>query len=197
MTTATKTAAKTTPRSPSSEEIRGPFLGHLIEFDNPTDLLHAAEKVRDSGYRNWDCHAPYPVHGLSEAMGLKDPILPWVVLGAGLTGLGTALLMQWWMNAYDYPWIVSGKPFWSIPANIPVMFEMTVLFSGLTLFFGMLFFNRLPQYWHPVFHSERFKRATTDRYFISLLDGDKKFSREQARALANSLHGSNIEELEA
>ncbi|MCC7479734.1 DUF3341 domain-containing protein [bacterium] len=172
------------------------YLGYLVEFENPTALVHAAEKVRDSGYKNWDAHCPFPVHGLDHAMGLREPILPWIVLGAGLTGLGLALLMQWWMNAYDYPLIVSGKPFWSIPANIPVMFEMTVLFSGITLFFGMLFFNRLPQYYHPVFHSERFKRATTDRFFISLLADDPKFNREKARQLAESLHGSNVEVLE-
>ncbi len=194
MATATKNAHSTAAAVAAEQ---GPqFLGYLIEFDNPEALLHGCEKVRDSGYKNWDSHAPYPVHGLDHAMGLKDPILPWIVLCAGLTGLGLALLMQWWMNAHDYPVIVSGKPFWSIPANIPVMFEMTVLFSGITLFFGMLFFNRLPQYYHPVFHSERFKRVTTDKFFISLLADDPKFNKDKARQLAESLHGSNVEVLE-
>lgn len=177
--------------------VEGGYMGLLVEFEKPGDLLHACEKVRDAGYKNWDAHAPYPVHGLTEAMGLKEPLLPWVVLGAGLTGLGCAIALQELTNGWAYPLIVSGKPFFSWPANVPVMFELTVLFSGLTLFFGMLFFNKLPQFSHPVFFSERFKRATTDRFFISLLANDPKFDRNKARQLADSLQGTNVEVLEA
>ena len=173
------------------------FLGYLVEFEDPGKLLHACEQVRDSGYKNWDAHAPYPVHGLTEAMGLKEPVLPWIVLGAGIIGLLSAIALQELTNGWAYKFIVSGKPFLSWPANVPIMFEMTVLFSGITLFFGMLFFNRLPQYYHPVFHSARFKRATTDKYFISLLADDPKFNRSKAQSLAESLQGSNLEVLEA
>lgn len=183
--------------APAAVEAAGDqFLGFLVEFDDPGKLLHACEKVRDSGYKHWDAHAPFPVHGLDKAMGLKEPILPWVVLCAGLTGLMSAIALQGLTNGWAYKFIVSGKPFLSWPASVPVMFEMTVLFSGITLFFGMLVFNRLPQYYHPVFHSARFKRATTDRYFISLLADDPKFNRDKAKGLAESLQGSNVEVLE-
>ncbi|MBN2328028.1 MAG: DUF3341 domain-containing protein, partial [Candidatus Omnitrophica bacterium] len=105
--------------------------GILVEFDNTIDLLEAAEKVRDAGYEKWDVHSPIPIHGMDDAMGIRPTILPWLVLGAGLTGLAAAVLMQWWMNAVDYPIIISGKPLFSLPANIPVAFELTVLFSAL------------------------------------------------------------------
>src|SRR5687768_11541850 len=87
--------------------------GILAELTDPTALVKAARQVRDAGYTKWDAHSPFPVHGLDPAMGIKMTILPWIVLGAGLTGLGGALLMQWWMNAIDYQLVISGKPLFS------------------------------------------------------------------------------------
>ncbi len=157
--------------------------GLLAEFDNVDDLLAACRTVRDAGYRKWDAHTPFPVHGIDEAMGIKATILPWIVLGGGLTGLGGALLMQWWMNAIDYPFLVSGKPFFSVPANIPVCFELTVLLSALTSFLMALVLNLLPQLYHPLFRSERFKRSTDDRFFVSIEASDPQFEEERTREL--------------
>jgi hypothetical protein len=97
-----------------------------VEFDNTIDLLEAAAKVRDAGYRKWDVHSPIPIHGMDDAMGIRPTILLgwyWV----RTVGMAVALLMQWWMNAFDYPILISGKPLFSLPANIPVTFELTVL----------------------------------------------------------------------
>jgi hypothetical protein len=171
--------------------------GYLVQFDDVGSLIEASRRVRDEGFREWDAHTPFPVHGLNEAMGLKPTLLQWVVLGAALCGLGTAVWMQWWMNAVDYPLIVSGKPYWSIPANVPIYFELTVLFSGLTIFLGMFAFNKLPQYHHAVFSSERFERATDDKFFISIMSNDPKFDRNKTAQFMNSLGGSLVEELEA
>src|SRR5262245_55669026 len=112
--------------------------GLLAEFDSPQGLVQAAARVRDAGYTKWDAHTPFPVHGLDDAMGVKPTRLPFLVLGAGMIGAASGLLMQWWMNAVDYPLIISGKPFNSIPADIPVTFELTVLLASLTAFLGML-----------------------------------------------------------
>src|SRR5690349_14923761 len=120
--------------------------GLLAEYNTPGELLHAAEKVRDAGFKRWDCCTPFPVHGLDGAMGMKRTILPWIVLGGGLTGLTIAILLQWYVNSphtasadlglvSGYPLRISGKPFWSLPANVPVIFELTVLLSALTTFF--------------------------------------------------------------
>src|SRR5689334_24213477 len=107
-------------------------------------------------------------------MGIRSTILPWIVLGAGLSGLGLALLMQWWMNAIDYQFVISGKPIFSLPANIPVIFESTVLLSGLTTFFGVLVLNLLPSHYNPLFKVEKFKRATSDGFFIAIEASDAK-----------------------
>ena len=88
------------------------------------------------------------------------------MLGAGITGGLVALLMQWWTNAVDYPLNISGKPLFSLPANIPVTFELIILFSALTAFFGVLALNGLPRFNNPLLEKERFLRATTDRFFI-------------------------------
>ena len=167
----------------------GKLLGYLAEFSDPHQLLHACERIRDAKYRRWDAHTPFPVHGLNDAMGLRTSVLPWLVLGGGLTGLSLALLMQWWMNAVDYPFLISGKPYFSLPAFIPVVFEMTVLLSAITTFFGMLMLAGLPRFYHPVFHSERFKRASDDHFFVSIESRDRRFDKDGTKQMLESMDG--------
>ncbi len=185
------------PRKSQARAGSGPRLwGLLGELTDAQDLLHAAEIVRDAGYTRWDAHAPYPVHGLNDAMGIRQTRLPLFVLGGGLTGGALALLMQWWMNAVDYKYLISGKPFFSLPANIPVFFELTVLFAALGAFGGMLAFNLLPEYNHPLFRSERFRRATQDRFFISIEARDPRFDEATARELLARAGCGHIEAVE-
>lgn len=171
--------------------------GLLAEFENPGELYHAAEKVRDAGYSQWDCHSPFPVHGLDRAMGLKDTKLPWFVLGAAAAGLATAFAMQNWMNGIDYPFLVSGKPYFSIPAQIPIVFELTVLFSALTAFATVFVFNDLPKFFHPTFRSERFRRVTDDGFFITIEADDLYFDIEKTEQLLRDAGSKNVEWLEA
>lgn len=161
----------------------GELYGLLAEFGTPGELIAAATKVRDAGYTKWDCYSPFPVHGIDPAMGIKRTILPLIVFVVGLGGLGGGLLLQWWANAYEWPWIVSGKPFFSLPANIPITFETTVLASVFAAFFGMWGLNRLPQHWHPFFKKDRFRRVTDDRFFLGIEAADKVFQRGKAQAL--------------
>ena len=172
------------------------LFGLLAEFDSPGRLLDAARAVRDAGYTRWDCHSPFPVHGLDRAMGLRESRLPWIVLGAGLTGTTVAILMQWWMNAEDYAIVIGGKPLFSLPANIPVAFELTVLFAAVSCFAAMFFFNDLPRFFHPAFRSSRFKRATSDRFFIAIEAGYPRFDPRDTAELLRSLGSSHVEELE-
>ena len=106
--------------APSAAPVNGDgeLYGVLAEFDTPGELVEAARKVRDAGYTEFDCFSPFPVHGIDEAMGIKRTILPVLIFAGGFAGTIGGLLLQWWMNAYNWPWIVSGKPAWSIPANI-------------------------------------------------------------------------------
>ena len=134
--------------------------GLLAEFESVEKLLAAAEAIRKAGYTRFDAHSPIPVHGLDEAMGIRPTRLPLVVLLGGAAGCAGGLLLQWWTNAVDYPYMISGKPLFSLPANIPVAFETTILFAALTALVAMLALNGLPRLYHPLFTNRAFKRAT-------------------------------------
>jgi len=171
------------------------LVGLLAEFQAPDDLVAAAEQVREEGYRRIDAFTPFPVHGLDEALAIRPTVLPWVVLAAGLTGAAVALGGQWWTNAIDYPFVVSGKPLFSLPAKIPVTFEVIILFAGFTAFLGMLALNGLPRFVQPVFRSRRFRRATADRFFLLVEAADARFSIEKTRQLLTTVGAAQIEEL--
>lgn len=171
---------------------KGKLWGLLAEFASPQDLVRAAARVRDAGYTRWDAHTPFPVHGLDGAMGIRTTRLPYFVLGAGMIGTATGLLMQWWMNAIDYPLIISGKPFNSLPASIPVTFELTVLLASLTAFIGMLLLNQLPRFNHPLFRMGAFRRVTTDAFFLVIEATDPRFDREKTEQLLVLEHATRV-----
>jgi hypothetical protein len=171
--------------------------GVLAEFATPDALVAAAVKVRDAGYRQWDCMTPYPVHGLDAAMGMKRTRLPFVIFVGGLLGFAGALLLQWWTNAVDYPFIISGKPFFSLPANIPIIFELTVLVSAITAVVAMLTANKLPELAHPTLRSERFRRVTDNQYFIVIEADDPRFDPHETPGFLTSLGAEHVEVLEA
>lgn len=169
-----------------------PLYGLIAEYDNVDAILAASRKVRDAGYTHWDTHSPFPIHGIERAMGVRMTGLPWIVLICGLTGLTTAVLLQWWTNGVDYPFLISGKPLFGLPAAVPIMFELTILFSAFGAFFGMLALNRLPELHHPLFEHPSFKRATDDRFFLAIESSDPKFGLESTRGLLAST-GSTAE----
>jgi hypothetical protein len=166
---------------------------YLAEFHDPASCLHAAEKLRDAGYKHFDAHTPFPVHGMDKAMGLGDSRLGWITLACGLTGLATAWTMMWWMNGYDYPLVIGGKPPYSLPSMVPIMFELTVLFSCIGTVLGMLHLNRLPRHHHPIFESERFAGVSDDKFFVSVAAEDPKFHVEKTKVLLESCHADGIE----
>ena len=168
----------------------------LAEFDKPDEVLHAAEKVRDAGYQKWDVHTPYPIHGMDGAMGLGDSRLGWIVLVMALSGLAAAIGLMVWANGIEYPIIIGGKPPISIPSMIPICFELTILFSALGCFFGMLAFNQLPRHNHPLFESERFKAFSTDKFFISVEAADPQFDVSHTRRFLEGLHPTHVELVE-
>ena len=171
----------------------------VAEFETAHDVLVAAGKVREAGYKKWDTHTPFPVHGMDQAMGLDDSRLGWIVIVCAVTGLSGALLMMHWMNGVDYPLIVGDKPGGgpgALPSMVPIMFELTVLLSAFGAVFGMLGLNKLPQHNHPVFESDRFRAASDDKFFISIEAGDPKFDVDKTRALLEKAHAAHVEVLE-
>jgi len=175
----------------------GPSYGLLAEFGSATDVYRACERVRDAGFTKWDAHTPFPVHGLSKAMGLKRSQLPWIVLVMALTGGTLGFLMQVWVHMSAYPLVISGKPFFSWPAFIPITFELAVLFGAFGAVFGMLGLNRLPMHYHPVFRSKVFERVTDDAFFISIESWDPRFDASATRKMLESLGARSVEMLES
>lgn len=171
------------------------FVGWMAEFAEEDALLSAARKVRDAGYTKTDAYTPFPVHGIDEALGIKPTILPWIVLVCGATGTTVALVMQIWMNAVDYPYIISGKPFISLPAFIPVAFELTILFSAFSTVIGMLALNRLVQFNRPMFSVPKFDRATDDRFFLVVRSDDRYFNKESVKELLASGTPETLDEV--
>ena len=174
---------------------RSQIYGVMGEFENPEELIHAAKRIREAGYRHVDAYAPFPVEGLSEALGLKRNLVPLLTLTGGLLGGLGGFLFQYWVAAVSYPLNVGGRPFNSWPAFIPVTFELTVLGASLFSVFGMLVLNKLPQPYHPVFNVERFSHATTDRFFLCVEAHDPKFHLEEVARLLQSLHALHVSEV--
>ena len=169
------------------------IFGALAEFANPHDLLVAAEKVRDAGYNKFDCHSPFPIHGMDEAMGLKRSPLGWIVGICALCGAGTAVLLQWWTAAVAYPLVIAGKPYFSYQSYVPIGFGLAVLFGAISAFVGMLALNKLPQPWHPVFFSDRFEKMSTDGFFISIESDDAKFNEPETIEFLKDIGGDHVE----
>jgi len=168
----------------------------LAEFETVDDVVAAAGAVRKAGYLRWDVHTPFPIHGIDDVMAIRPTRLPWLVLAGGLFGLVGGMWLQWFCNAHDYPIPISGKPFWSLPANIPIIFECTVLCAAVTAVFGMFALNRLPMLYNPLFKSDRFRRVTNDRFFIVVDAGDKEFDELRTIELLKEFGAVAVEKVE-
>ncbi|KAA3615296.1 MAG: DUF3341 domain-containing protein [Calditrichaeota bacterium] len=172
-------------------------LGILAEFANPGELLKAAEQIRDAGYRKFDVHSPFPVHGMDNAMGLRQSKLGFIAGIAGLIGCIGGFGLQGWVSAIEYPLVISGKPFFSFAAFVPVAFELTILFAAIATVFGMFHLNRLPQLFHNVFYSEQFAKVTDDGFMVSIEAGDPKFDETKTKEFLTSIGGTSLEIIEA
>ncbi len=154
----------------------------VAEFDTPEALMDAAENARLAGYKKMDAYSPFPIHGLSDAIGFKSVAVPYIVFIGGICGTFTGFTLEWWTSVIDYPHNVGGKPFDSIPAFIPVAYEATILFAALSAVFGMLALNKLPKPYHSIFNTPGFERASQDRFFLAIEAKDPKYDAEATRS---------------
>ena len=171
----------------------GGSYGLLAEFPNPGVLLDAAKAVQEAGYRAYDTHTPFPIHGMDAAMGLGSSKVSFHTLMGGITGLALATWLQWWTSAIDYPVNISGKPAFAVEPSIPIMFELTVLLAGLGTAAGMLAMNGLPRVWNPLFYSKRFARATDDGFFLFVSADDRRFDAADTAAMLHALGATHVE----
>ena len=167
----------------------------LAEFKNPHDLLRAAKEVSKKGYKSFDTYSPFPIHGMDDAMNLKPSILGWIVLVGGSIGLIGGFSMQTFMSL-DYKLIISGKPFASYPAFIPVTFELMILISAFAAVFGMFALNKLPEHYHPLFKSQNFKKATSHGFFLGIDSNDKLYNQDSVKEFLKDLNPSSLEIVE-
>ncbi|HXD34576.1 MAG TPA: DUF3341 domain-containing protein [Pyrinomonadaceae bacterium] len=152
--------------------------GVMAEFDNPTELVAAARRAYQAGYRRINGYSPYPIEELSEAIGFHHTSLPLIVLIGGILGGLGGFFMQYWMEVKDYPLNVGGKPYNSWPAFIPITFECTILVAAFAAVLGMLALNKLPQPYHPVFNAPNFALATRDSFFLVIEASDRRFDHD-------------------
>lgn len=170
--------------------------GIIAAFDSTPDLYHACEQVRDAGYRRWDAHTPFPVHGLDAAMGIRRSKVPRISICGGITGFTTGMSFIWWANSYEYPLVVGGKPYFSPMFAFPVSYELTILFTAFATIIGMFILNKLPMHYHPVQKASQFVRALDDRFYIVIEAADPKFNPAATAEFLRKIGGRDIEELE-
>lgn len=190
-----------------SNESKGVW-GVMAEFANPATISHAAEKLRDMGFKKWDVYAPFPIHGIDEAMGLKPSRVSNVVACGAVVGLLLAIVLQWWTSAgltvpikwlhqfSGYPMDNGGKPNDAYEQFTPIMFELTVLISASSAFFAVFVLNKLPQHYHPLAKMPRFLRVSDDRFIIAIEATDPQFDIQKTKSLLAEIGGSQIEEVQ-
>lgn len=174
-----------------------PVYGFLAHFDTPQAVYAAAEQVRDAGYSEWDVYAPFPIHGIDEAMGVKRTKLP-LLTAAVAFGVGTvgAFGLQYWVAGVTYPLTKQGKPYAAWEPFMPVGFELSVLFAAFATLIGMLALNGLPRFYHPLFRKDRFLGVSQDAYAICVEAGDPKFHPEETRRMLQQLGAKDVELVE-
>ncbi len=169
----------------------------VAEFDTPAEILAAADKLREAGYRSFDAHTPFPVHGLEKAMKIPDSRLGWIVLAHGVAGGLGGLALQWYANAVSYQMTIGGKPFFSFQAFVPVTFALTILLAAFGSVFGMFFLNGLPRWSHPLLSHPGFRKFSDDKFFLSVESRDAKFDATRTHALLEQIGGKRVAMLEA
>jgi hypothetical protein len=170
--------------------------GVMGEFETATQLIRAAEKTREAGYKDIDAYAPFPVEGLSEAMGLHRSWVPPVTLLGGLLGGLSGFFFQYWVNVFAYPINIGGRSPNSWPAFIPVTFELTILGASTFAVFGMIAMNKLPRPHHPVFNVARFaQHASIDRFFLCIEATDPKFHLAESARFLQGLRAVHVTEV--
>lgn len=167
-------------------------VGIVGEFTDPNKLIHAAEALRDAGYREWDVHTPYPVHGLDQAMGVKRSIISYISFTGMVGGLSSALLLQWWTSAVDYKLNIGGKEFFNWQFSIPIDFELSILGTAIFTVLGLFALCKLPTWYNRYQDDESFKKANDDTFVVTINAEDARYNEQGTQDLLTRLGSSNV-----
>ncbi|MBT3478299.1 MAG: DUF3341 domain-containing protein [Candidatus Marinimicrobia bacterium] len=163
----------------------------IAEFRNEFDLTEAVQAVRDAGFEIVDAYTPFAVHGLDKAMGLKKSRLNQICFLFGSLGLAIGVLGQYWISAVNWPINIGGRPWNSLPAFMPVAFEVTILFAGLGTVFS--FFA-----WRKVKYGKQglqpHLRVTNDRFFVVMKQGQERKASSLVSEIVQQYHGEMVAE---
>jgi hypothetical protein len=168
----------------------------MAEFEGPTEVVEAARRLREDGYRKLDAYSPYPIEELAEALGHHHSWLPLLVLLGGIAGGLGGYLLQYWTSVVAYPLNIGGRPLHSWPAFIVPTFETTILVAAGTAVLGMLALNGLPEPYHPVFNVPAFARASKDRFFVVVEARDPRFDLDRTWSFLLTLEPRSVAEVE-
>lgn len=177
------------------------------EFDNPHDFLEAAKATKAAGYRDVEAYSPVPVEGMTDALEWKSDLLGWVTFLGGVTGLLAGLGLVWWTSTgFQFPsWLpaptgmggyahnTGGKPLFSLPAFVPIMYELTILLAAVGATFGMIGLNGLPKPHHPMFNAEAMKRVSQDRFVIAVEATDPRYDEDALVGFFQTLNPLSVE----
>jgi hypothetical protein len=176
-----------------NKKLRSPTInGTVAMFVDEHVLLDAARKTYAAGFRKFDTLSPFPIHGMDDAIGLKRSPVPWFTMVAGTVGCAFALWLQCWISAVSWPVNVGGKPFYSIPAFIPITFEMTVLFGALTTVAGMLWLCGLPKVDPPIIDPD----ITSHKFAIFVPESDHGYEDRKVQDLLKSFGAVEVRKTE-
>lgn len=169
--------------------------GLIAEFDDPERLVEAVRRARSAGYEKMDAYSPFPIENLADEIGQRDDRVPWIVFICGVSGALFGLWLQWYITNVDLPLNVGGRPNFSWPSFVPVIFELGILSAAFGAVIGMLALNGLPRPHHPIFDAPGFERATDDRFFLCIEATDPKYDSRLTREFLESTHPDKISEV--
>lgn len=167
--------------------------GYMAFFESPDTLVGAVRALRKGGYKDLEAYTPFPIEGLDEALQIGSSAVPLATFAGGAFGGVGMLVMQYISAVIHYPIRVGGRPFASWPAFIPAALEMTFLFAALGGVLAMLIGNRLPTFYHPVFHVDRFERASQDEFVLVVRSEAMGRDKDPLLILLQSLHAMQVD----
>ena len=170
--------------------------GVIGEFGDPHELVHAGRKIREMGYTKLDAMSPFPVHGIDDAIGIPYSKLGWIVIPISITGTATAALLIWYAGAVQDKFVIGGKPLFDFTYSIPIMFELTILFTAFATFIGMWALNGLPRLYHPSLNYRNSHKASDDRFLLVIEANDPKFDPQRSAEHLRSVGADTVEVVE-
>ena len=165
--------------------------GMAAIFTEESQVLHAALRTRESGYIKFDAISPYPIHGMEEACGIKRSTIPYVTFGAGILGLLASLGLVYYTSVMNWPINVGGKPLFSLPAFIPIIFEIMVLFAALCSVGALFFHAKMPKIDPPTID----KDLTSHKFAIFIPENDVGYNEERITRMMNELGASEVKKM--